>query len=156
MTFFLNREIVFLLTTHPHSPTTGANIQYSYPYNQNLNPAVSELECTGDETRLLDCAHVATTFCSSYNAAVYVDCLISPPNYTPGQLQIDILETIQHDNRKVGVLKMFVQDDWAYFCGALDHKTSNLACRSLGYYGKGKRGASFCPREHERKRHLTG
>ena len=64
-----------------------------------------------------------------------VDCLVAPPNIPEGQVRLEFQQ--QHGNRVQGVLKIFTQGQWGYFCGELKHNVSQVACRSLGYYDKG-------------------
>lgn len=96
--------------------------------------SLNYLDCNGDEERLVDCPSSTSSYCYASETAG-VDCLVAPPNITQGQVRLDNPQ--QHGNHVTGVLKIFIQGEWGYFCGELAHNVSQVACRSLGYYDKG-------------------
>lgn len=74
-------------------------------------------------------------YCYSYDI-IGVDCFIAPLNFTEGQARLS--NSYQSGNYISGLLQIFTDGEWGHFCGTVDHAVSNVACRQLGYFEKGK------------------
>lgn len=120
---------------HDKGAKTKTDVPSSTP---DLPFLITNTECNGEEERLLDCSHdVPSSYSCHASETAGVDCVMVPPNFAEGEVR---LADVQEEGNYVsGFLAIFTDGEWGYFCGELDHNVSQVACRDLGYFDKGKK-----------------
>ena len=98
---------------------------------------MSNVQCTGNETNLVDCEHVGYDFRASCAADVNLTCLLEPESGTIGDLRITSISN--EDNYTIsGSLEVF-NGAWGFVCADyFGRQDANVACRQMGYIEGGK------------------
>ena len=95
---------------------------------------LSQMQCTGNETRLVDCQFQAFSQpdCSR-DLTIY--CAIEPENGTVGDLRL--IDVTENSNIVSGTLQIY-NGTWGSVCGSFydwSSDNSRVACQELGYFG---------------------